>query len=309
MQTGEHTDPATRVDVAIRSDETAGATEVAGFFGSGSRRLFGAFTLPVGDPVASVFISSPLFAEQARNYRREVILARDLASRGIAVFRYHYRGTGHSDGDSADLTFSTMCADATEAFDRLRQRCPGIPHGFVGTRLGAFVAATVARDQPVAPLLLWDPVSSASIVFKEAIKARKVGGMVAEKQTGATPEGELDVWAEGYLDSLGFRVPRGLRESLEQVSLPECLGPEGRKVLIVTVVARHEPTTQAETVAGLLRESTAATVDVRRLDGRLTWWTSRDSWDPDEDHPVTREVTTGSADWLERHLVGGANGS
>lgn len=300
-----------RIDVAERIDPITATTEVAGFLDGGSGpddeadRLFGTFTLPAGGSRGSVLISSSLYAEHARNYRREVILARELAVRGIASLRYHYRGTGYSDGDPAAVAFPSMCEYAATALARLRERCPGVPNGFVGTRLGGLVAAATARSDATAPVLLWDAISSAGSFFQDAIKARKVGGMVADKQHGGGAASVEDPWAEGSLDSLGYRLPPGLRTTLEGVTLSGCLGAPGRPVLIVTVVPGYEAKPQAEAAAEDLRSS-GWEVELRRIEGRLSWWTSRDSWDPDEDHPATREVIARSADWLERRLTRGS---
>jgi alpha-beta hydrolase superfamily lysophospholipase len=141
------------VDVAIRLDPASSTTEEAGFFGAAPERMFGGFVLPTR-PAGAVLISSSLYAEQARNYRREVILARALARRGIASFHYHYRGTGHSDGDAAALTFGSMVADAREAVGILRERVGDVSLGFIGTRLGGYVAASMAGEAPHAPLAL-----------------------------------------------------------------------------------------------------------------------------------------------------------
>ena len=71
-----------------------------------------------------------------------------------------------------------------------------------------------------------------------------------------------------------------------------------RSILIVSVVPRYEATSPAEASADLLRERSACEVSLRRIDGRLTWWTSRDSWDPDEaDHAPTMEVIARSVAW------------
>lgn len=297
---------AQRVATAVRSDPATSTTEIVGFLGSGSDRLFGSLIMPMGEPRASVLMCSSLYAETARNYRREVILARELAVRGIASLRYHYRGTGYSDGDPAALAFPSMCADATTALAQLRERCPGLPIAYLGTRLGALVAARMARSAPEAPVLLWDPIADATTFFKDAIKARKAGGMIAGEPDVSAPASEQDLWGPGFLDSLGYRLPVGLRNSLEGVSLVDCLGDSARAIMVISVVPGYEPTSQAETVAKLLRTNAGLKVDLRRLDGRLGWWTSRDSWDPDEDHPPTREVIARSSEWLERRLTSGS---
>lgn len=291
--------------LAMHVDTTTATTELAGFVGSGPDRLFVSITLPAGRPVGRVLISSSLFAEGARNYRREVILARELATRGIASLRYHYRGTGYSDGDPAALSFSSMCADADDAASELAERCPGVPTASVGTRLGALVTAAVVRPDPSTPVVFWDPVPSADVFFQDATKARRAGGMVSVRPADGTAPPEPDPWAGGSLDALGYRLPLGLKESLRDVALAELLGSAARPIQIVTVVPDYEAAPLAERVAELLRTSTSSTVDVHRIEGRLSWWTSRDSWDPDEDHPPTREVIARSADWLVEHLTGG----
>lgn len=296
----------TDVRTTTRADDASSTLEVAGFFGPSGDRLFGTLTIPSSQPRAWVLISSSLFAEQARNYRREVIVSRELSLRGIASLRFHYRGTGHSEGDGADLTLETMCDDASLALGSLRERWPALPCAFSGTRLGAFVAASVARTLPSAPLLLWDPISTSSPFFDDAVRARRAGGMVADKEAGSGPVGasdDHDVWSEGSLDSVGYRFPPGLRDSFEGISLPDVVGEGDRPILIVTMVPRYEVTSLAETAADLLRDRTGSEVRLHRIDGRLTWWTSRDSWDPDEEHAPTMEVISRSVSWIEEQTV------
>jgi pimeloyl-ACP methyl ester carboxylesterase len=248
-------------------------------------------------------MSSSLYAESARNYRREVILARDLAVRGIASLRFHYRGSGFSDGDPAALNFRSMCADAADALARLIDRCPDVPVGYMGTRLGALVAASAARDAAPAPVLLWDPVPSAAAFFQDAVKARRAGGMVADRQHGDGDGGGENPWGTGYLDSLGYRLPVGLRDSLDGVSLADRLGDSPRPIMVVTMAPGYEPKPIAITAAEEIRAATGSEVEVRRIEGRLSWWTSRDSWDPDEDHPPTQEVIGRSVEWLVQRLT------
>lgn len=304
MSPSVHVNRSPDLAVASRSDEVTATTEIAGFFGTRSARLFCSITSPQS-PAACVLINSPLYAEHARNYRREVILARALAVRGIAAFRFHYRGTGHSEGSAEDLTFGSMCEDAFEAFDHLRARFPELPSGFVGTRLGGFVAASVAGSVPSAPLLLWDPVSSASRCVRDAMKAQQAGGMVTDRDLEASPEGEDGLWANGFVDVMGYRLPHTLIESFDGIGLSDRLGAEPRQVRMLSVLQRYESTAEMDALAGVLRARTGSQVDVRRVTGRLTWWISRDSWTPEEEHPVTREVVAESAEWLHRQLVKG----
>jgi hypothetical protein len=290
-------------DVAVRFDPATSITETAGFFGSPPERLFGSLVMPPGRAAAGVLICSSLYAELARNYRREVIVARELATHGIASFRFHYRGTGYSDGDPAALSFASMCEDAFTASAVLAERCPGLPTAFLGTRLGGLVAATRARSAPAAPLLLWDPLAGVGPFLVDAMKAGKAGGMVAGKQTPGAPAPETDVWAGGFMDSLGYRLPRGLRDSFEGVSLADCLGADARSVLVVSVVPRHDRSPRAKEVADVLGERTAVEVDLQMVEGKLSWWTERDWWEPDEEDPPTLDLIARSVEWLQARLA------
>src|SRR5262245_1310438 len=167
------------VDLASRTDPVTSTTELAGFLGADEDRLFGVFTQPSTEASGVVLMCSSLYSEAARNYRREVILARELAARGIASLRFHYRGSGYSDGDPATLDFRSMIMDAAEALTELRERYPSAPAACLGTRLGAFVSASLARSNPSMALLLWDPVDSPAVIFQDVLKARRASTMIA----------------------------------------------------------------------------------------------------------------------------------
>src|SRR3989304_5088377 len=89
--------------------------ETAGFFGLPGERLFGGTHLPAGAIHGGLVISSSIGPEQLTSYRNEVVLARRLAAAGVAVQRFHYRGSGHSDGEDVDLTLGTMVGGAAAA--------------------------------------------------------------------------------------------------------------------------------------------------------------------------------------------------
>src|SRR3712207_4346225 len=86
--------------------------DVIEFFGSPGEQMLATTHMPLGTPLGGVVICSSLRAEFETNYRREILLGRALADRGIAVHRFQYRGTGNSDGDARDVTFESMQLDA-----------------------------------------------------------------------------------------------------------------------------------------------------------------------------------------------------
>src|SRR5207245_489466 len=91
------------------------------FFADG---IFGSRTLPLDIPIrGGVVICPPLFMDVHRTARLEVLLARELAARGLAVQRFCYRGTGFSGGDDRDLALDRMLQDAQIATNALRDAC------------------------------------------------------------------------------------------------------------------------------------------------------------------------------------------
>ena len=81
-----------------RTDLVAGIEEEVGFLEASGSSLFVCQHRPLGPVTGAVVICPALFVDQLRNYRAEVSLARRLAASGVLVQRFHYRGTGHSDG-------------------------------------------------------------------------------------------------------------------------------------------------------------------------------------------------------------------
>ncbi|HEY8526437.1 MAG TPA: alpha/beta hydrolase [Acidimicrobiales bacterium] len=146
----------------LRHGATAGtAYEEVEFFG-GPDLVFGCRHMPGGPPRAGVVVCSPLPYGATTVYLPDARLGRNLARAGIVAQRFHYRGTGHSDGDPAAVSLDTMVEDARAALAHLRQQCGLDQVGLLGAAAGATVAALVARDLPGAPVALWRPFEPAA---------------------------------------------------------------------------------------------------------------------------------------------------
>lgn len=97
-----------------------------------------------------------------------VRLARRLASSGIAVLRFDFRGSGDSEGEFRNMTISDEVSDAKAAVTFL-STCDGVDRariGILGFSLGGCVAACVAGDIPLLKaVVLWAPVSDPDVQF------------------------------------------------------------------------------------------------------------------------------------------------
>lgn len=185
--------------------------DIVGFMGDPP--IFGAIHVP-DQAHRGLIICSPVYAEFMQNYGREVRLARRLANAGVAVARFHYRGTGDSAGDAAAVTIDSMVADALEVVEHLRRASGVAGVDVLGTRLGGQVAAAVAAQLDDARLVIWEPIPNVKRYFDEVLRARRMVGVIA--QDDAT-SGSVAMLAEleqtGRLDVVGYLVHKALFDS------------------------------------------------------------------------------------------------
>jgi alpha/beta superfamily hydrolase len=209
-----------------------GATTVAEFVGAGAETLFGVRHSRGSSRGAGVVICSGIHGEFFRNHTREITLARSLASVGIPVQRFHYRGTGHG-AELEALTLESMCQDALTAARWLMETegCDRI--GFVGTRWGGFVAATAAM-QMEAPLVLWDPVSSTEQYFRDLFRIARINDLRENIVNDRLDE----LRRIGVADILGYSIPRSLYESARMGSLSQILKERSESILIIAISSR-----------------------------------------------------------------------
>jgi len=219
---------------AKRIDPATGVREIAEFFGPEEPRTFGFTHLPSSRPVGGVVICSPLYAEFNRNYRREVLIARQLASLGVAVQRFHYRGHGNSQGGIHDATFDTMLDDALAAAQRLVDSAGVNNLAFFGTRFGGLVAASAATRFGKAPLVLWDPVLNHSQYLRDIYRAYRIQALKEGARSSESAEGmEEHLRRDGELDILGYTITRSLYEGVQDRSLDKEVGLSPRPLLVI----------------------------------------------------------------------------
>jgi hypothetical protein len=214
-----------------RTDDRTGVGEGAGFLGSPPGQLFAALHEPATPARAAIVVCPSILADQVVNYRREVLLARALASLGVAAVRFHYGGTGTSQGEPAAITFETLVEDARTA--AALATSIGGRVAFLGTRVGALVAAAAGRDAD-APLVLWEPAADGAGYWREAFRAQRVRDLTRTGRPG--PDPVLALKSVGWTDLLGHRVHSALYRSLRPRTLAAELGA-GRRVLALDAAA------------------------------------------------------------------------
>jgi alpha/beta superfamily hydrolase len=284
-------------DAAVRVDPDAGVEDIVRFAGPVGRRLFTTLHLPPGRPAASLVMCSSMHSEFERNYRREVVVARGLAARGIAVIRFHYRGTGNSD-DGSEVTLDSMTEDASVATGWLAERT-GVTPMFLGTRWGALVASAAANRVDGTPLVLWEPVVDAAAYFREAIRARAMGSL---KEGGSGGRGahalEEELARLDHVDVLGYPIRRALHDSAVGRTLAGQVGDRPRPILVVQLGGRPQDLKREYSAMVERWRKMGFPVETGRVAIREAWWFTGERYEPTERRPATLELAETTARWL-----------
>ncbi|MDJ0953257.1 MAG: alpha/beta hydrolase [Acidimicrobiia bacterium] len=225
-------------DTMVHED---GLRTTATFLDTKRGPLFVAYNEPASTPTAGVVICQPYSAEVARNQRRELALAWELSAQGMAVARFHYRGTGHSAGEPEDMTFDQMVGDARDVAAALAERTGVTAISFVGTRLGSLVAAGAASSHPGTPLVLWEPPPDMERYYKEILRARMIGLVKQGKRSPGGKELMAMFADDGFLDVVGNPVAYSVYESTIDKRLDRLLIDGGtRPVLTIQMSIKQE---------------------------------------------------------------------
>ncbi|WP_089727755.1 alpha/beta hydrolase, partial [Candidatus Thiosymbion oneisti] len=104
-------------------------------------------------------LSAPVKGTEETMYGRT---ARVFAEQGIASLRIDYRGSGESDGDFSDMTFTRQISDALTAIEYAANLPQIDPErmGLLGLSQGGVIApSAAARDDRIDSMVLWSPVA------------------------------------------------------------------------------------------------------------------------------------------------------
>ncbi|MEV6927311.1 alpha/beta hydrolase [Dactylosporangium sp. NPDC051485] len=226
--------------------------------------MFVSVAVPEEDNGGAVIVCPSLMTDALAGYRAEVLLARSLAAKGHAAIRMHYRGTGHSDGDGA-VTFDSMVDDAIRAADEVARH--GRPVAFVGSRLGALVAAAAAGRRGARALAMWEPATEAELYFRESVRGRLMRETVQRNRTKVTARGLFAELAGGAtIDVLGYPLTPQLYESFAGRTLAALLDATRCPALAV-----HFGRSQAHQEA-LANLAASHGLEVDAVPAAIDWW-------------------------------------
>lgn len=247
--------------------------------------------------MAAMVMCSSLFEDLQVQYRREILLARALTERGIAVVRFHYRGCGNSDAaPGGAVRMDSLLDDGRAALRWAREQSGCETVGMYGGKFGAVVASTLAREDRSGPVVLLSPMTSGREYFRQISRVGRVAGMRASGDGEEELSLEQQLSANGFADLLGNVVHRATFEDLADRGLALDLGA-GRRVLVVQVAAGDSLTRHNQQLVTQLGDH-GATVDNLLVRERERWFVP-DQWEPEDTVPETRALSDGISDWFQ----------
>lgn len=132
------------------------------YFGTSARRIFGIYepAAPGTIGTRAALLCYPWGPEYLHAHRAMRQLAIKLSMAGYHTLRFDLFGTGDSGGDMTDADLAGWQDDVQMAMEELREIVGVRSATLIGLRLGAAIAANVARRLPdeTDALVLWDPI-------------------------------------------------------------------------------------------------------------------------------------------------------
>lgn len=189
-----------------------------------------------------IVFAHPFCEEMNKSRRMAALQSRRLAAAGYAVLQIDLFGCGDSSGDFADAKWEIWKRDLQIALGWLKARVRG-PLGLWGLRLGATLAADVARDPGlgIEQLLLWQPVVSGELFLTQFLRLRLAAEMLAEGTAQSGVRELRETLRRGVpLEIAGYELPPRLAAEIDALSLADLL-PAVKRVHWMEVTAAAEP--------------------------------------------------------------------
>jgi len=158
-------------------------------------------------------ICNPFGQEYMRSHRSLRELANRLAQSGFHVLRFDYHGCGDSAGESDEGTLEQWQSDIAAAVCEIREASASDRVALVGLRLGATLAALLAKERDdLDHLVLWDPILDGPSYLRELKDAHHAWIREHAHRPNGPEEG-------APREALGFPIPPAVADGLQRMHL------------------------------------------------------------------------------------------
>lgn len=248
--------------------------ETAFFFANRrGEALFGVLLVPRTPAAHGVVFCPPYGDELVHGYRAQVEHARTLARAGFASLRFHYAGTGESEGTSHALSLASMIDDIGAAIELLKSRTRVAQVALIGARLGASVALLCARrSHETIPLVLHAPIVDGRRYLDELLAVRQVAEIARNVRPTKRAVMTQQLAEDGKLELFGDHVGRDFTEQLGALQLTQACGILTAPCAISTPAGKRYKQA-ARALAAALREARSTVTEW--LDVECEFWTPR----------------------------------
>jgi uncharacterized protein len=168
------------------------------------------------DPRRAVVLLPPFGEEMNKSRRTIAIAARLLSGHGFSVHTFDPAGTGDSEGEFGDATWTRWTADANFAIARAAGKSAA-PLTLWAIRSGALLLP--ALDHASDHILLWQPVTSGDAYLTQLLRLKVAGDAFAGVEGTTTKQLRAQLAARTTLEIAGYELNPDLVLPMAAVNL------------------------------------------------------------------------------------------
>lgn len=190
------------------------------FMGEDGQRFFTLQFVSGSRPKAHIVFAPPFGEEMNRCRSLVATQARSFARAGYSCTLVDFYGTGDSEGQLRDASLAVWESNVREVIETVQLDCPA-PVILWGLRLGGLLALHFSMLPGLRPrdIILWQPVSSASLYITQVLRQRVASLMVRDLPPETTKEIRHRL-AEGEdVEVSGYTLSGTLVEQIESIDV------------------------------------------------------------------------------------------
>ena len=173
----------------------------------------------------AVILIPPFAEEMNRSKRMYVLCARLLANHGFDAICFDYSGTGDSQGNWGDYSYSDWLTNLQDVYKYVYKDIPNI--SVIALRFGALLAVdSIAKgDIEINQCVLWDPVDNGEALTRQLIRTKIATAMASQSKKITTQQVRDEIDQLGYLEVGGYHVPASLIDEIDGKKINQSIEP------------------------------------------------------------------------------------